>query len=64
MNYVYVITPLHVQYPRPSGLVHVNQIMHKQGCVITNLFPVEAMLWQLRMHANDHEHADRINIGS
>ena len=28
--------------------------------IIRNLFPVEAMLWQLRMHNNDHEHADRI----
>ena len=25
-----------------------------------NLLSVEAMLWQLRMHNNDHEHADRI----
>ena len=38
----------------------VNQILHKQGCVIRNLIPVEAMFWQLRMRDNDHEHADQI----
>ena len=39
-----------------SGSVLVSQILHNQGC----LFPVEAMLWQLRMRNNDHEHVDRI----
>ena len=29
------------------------------------LFPVEAMLWQVCMRNNDHEHADKIStVGS
>ena len=48
----------------PLGVVHVNRILHVQGCVITNLFLVEDMLWQLRMRTNDHEHADGIDIES
>ena len=43
-----------------EGVVYVNQILHKQGCAITNLFPVEVMLWQLRMRNNNHKHTDRI----
>ena len=54
----YVITPLHVL--RLEGVVLVNRILHKQGCVIRNLIPVEAMFWQLCMCNNDHEHVAQI----
>ena len=35
-------------------------ITEPKGCVITNLFPVEAMVWQLQIRNNDYEHTDRI----
>ena len=37
----------------------VNHILHKQVCVIRNLFTVEAMLSQLHMRNDVLEHADK-----
>ena len=45
---------------RPKGMVLVNRILHKQGCVIKKLFLVEAMLWKLHMRNNNHKHVNRI----
>ena len=58
VRYIALAVPLKVRLL----VVHVYVIttsVHKQECVVMNLFPVEAMLWQLCMHNNDHEHADR-----
>ena len=45
------------------GLDFYKSDIAQAGCAIRNLFPVEAMFWQLCMCNNDHEHADRIRRG-